>query len=209
MRSGNRSGDDQPREVSVRPAGFDGDIVTAAAGRRWPAWTAAVVAVGVALAVGLGVGFQWGLSRWPSPPSPAGSSPAWVSVAVNGTGARCSVQAGTSLQLGIEVVNRLGTPVTVEAVRFDLPIGGLRMTAASWGGCGQLDPAATAGTLVLAPEAMAWVSATFDVLDPCPAPYPVRFLLRYRTDAETVEANVGGFVDLGDVPYSGCPASPS
>jgi len=110
------------------------------------------------------------------------------------------------LQLGIEIVNQSSADVVLRRARADLPLGGLRATAATWGGCGQLSPAAADGDYPLAAGVTTWLSITFDVLIPCPAPMPVRFVVDYTRAAQgDAVAHLPGFDDLGDVPYSSLP----
>jgi hypothetical protein len=45
---------------------------------------------------------------------------------------------------------------------------------------------------------------TFDVLTKCPAPLPVQVNLVYARGGTDAVAFLGGFSDLGDVPYTGC-----
>jgi hypothetical protein len=49
---------------------------------------------------------------------------------------------------------------------------------------------------------------TLDVLTPCPAPLPVQVNVEYARGGTNAVAFLGGFSDLGDVPYTGC-VSPS
>jgi hypothetical protein len=178
--------------------------------RQWPTMpvAVAVLAVVVAAAAGYLIG-----SRHSSPANPGRSrsvtSPSAVDAyAPAGTGKLCWAQLGNRLQLGVEVVNQSSAPLRLDRVEAGLPIGGLRLAAAAWGSCGQLSPNSTASAYSLAPGAQAWVTMTFDVLEPCPAPYPVRFVVTYAVAAATARtAGVGGFADLGDVPYSGCTAT--
>jgi hypothetical protein len=124
------------------------------------------------------------------------------------TGARCSAQHGAQLQLGLEVVNRSGTIATLRRLDPVLPLGGLRPSASAWSGCGQLTPV-PAGDRALAAGATTWLTMTFDVLDRCPAPLPVGFTLTYTQAGRPAVADLRGFPDLGDVPYTGtrCPQS--
>jgi len=199
-----------PPESGVRPVGsdVDRDILGATERLRSPRSRSVGVIGTLALvfALGLGVGYQ--LRPHPQPPRPAPTPPP-VSMPVEATGARCAMQTGTHLRLGVEVANRGPTPLTLRSVRTELPIGGLRFDPnfAQWGVCGQLVAPSASDELPLAPGATAWVSGLFEVLEACPAPYPVHFLLTYTDQHGTiVEANVFGFADLGGVAYSGCQA---
>lgn len=127
-----------------------------------------------------------------------------------GTGKQCRAQVGNRLQLGVEVANRSSSPLELDRIESDLPIGGLRLTSSAWGTCGQLSPNSTTNALPLPAGALIWVTMTFDVIDPCPAPYPVQFSLLYTVPGATTRtARVGGFADLSEVPYSGCTTSAS
>ncbi|MEV0273662.1 hypothetical protein AB0H43_33235 [Hamadaea sp. NPDC050747] len=162
----------------------------------------AVVAV-LAFAAGIGLGYQLhnrtGKTTQPQPSAePAGS--------LETTGARCSAQNGNRLQVGVQVRNPGGEAV-FQGLQVDLPLGGLRQVGATWGTCGQLSAPDAAVELRVAPGATVWLSTTFDVLDECPAPYPVRFTVAYLDGAGVAKQDLaGGFGDLGDVPYSGCPS---
>jgi hypothetical protein len=50
---------------------------------------------------------------------------------------------------------------------------------------------------------------TFDVLTPCPGALPVLFNISYSQAGKVDISYLGGFNDLGDVPYTRCSASPS
>jgi hypothetical protein len=120
------------------------------------------------------------------------------------TGSRCSSQDGTTLQVGLEIVNGSDLPTTLLAVTVDLPLNGLRVAGKAWASCGQLFPSDAANPFPLAPGATAWITITLDVLVDCPAPLPVQVDVRYQQANEISLALLGGFSDLGDVPYTGC-----
>jgi len=180
------------------------DVLESAEPSRRRGGTTAIVAIVIAFAVGLGVGYQLRGRPVAQPrpqPSPAAASPD----PLGATGERCSAQDGRRLQLGVELVNPGGS-VVLQEVRVELPLGGLKQLTTTWGACGQLSAPSAAGELRVADGATAWVSATFEVLDPCPAPYPVRFTVAYLDAGGVARQTIaGGFADLGDVPYSGCP----
>ena len=166
--------------------------------------------------------------------APAGSPGAYSSslgvaglsgVAQNG--GECSVQHGRNLQVGVEVINVSGTPVTLGQVKTILPLGGLRPVSQQWAPCGALVPAGQAaggGTIVvfmgastgeaeaetganavvLPPYGSAWLSVTFRVLVACPSPLPVLFSVSYQENGRAGTAQLPGFSDLGQVPYTGC-----
>jgi hypothetical protein len=122
------------------------------------------------------------------------------------TGNQCSAQLGDRLQLGVEIVNQSATTVTLHRVETVLPLDGLRATASAWGSCGQLSSVDAATPHSLPPGATTWLTITFDVLIPCPAAIPVLFTLTYTQAGHTTISDLSGFPDLGDVPYTRCPA---
>ena len=81
---------------------------------------------------------------------------------------------------------------------------GLRVTGVGWGSCGQLGAITTGNPYPLPPGATTWLTMTLDVLTPCPAPFPVQVSLTYSRAGTDAVAYLGGFSDLGDVPYTGC-----
>jgi hypothetical protein len=171
----------------------------------------------VTLAAGLGLGFLTGRhaagSATPAtktvvhevtapPPSPT-SGPYDQLI---GTGARCSVQRGRQLQLGLEVRNELNAPITLANVRVPYTTGDqLRPVSSARGACGQL-PDSDSGIegYRLAVAATVWLSVTVDVLTDCPTPLHLTFLLSYTQAGQRATATVDGFPDLAGVPYTGC-----
>jgi hypothetical protein len=112
------------------------------------------------------------------------------------------------LQLGIQVKNQTSTIVHITGVGTREPIGGLRPLTSRVGACGQAsglpvsyDPSA------VPPGAATWLTATMQVLVRCPAPDPVQFVVHYQRGDRQRADPVGGFVDLGHVPYTGCARS--
>jgi hypothetical protein len=142
------------------------------------------------------------------------------------SGGECSVQHGRNLQVGVEVINISGTPVTLGQVRTILPLGGLRQVSQQWAPCGaivrageaagsgtitfigpstgEVEPGNGANAAVLPPYGAAWLSVTFRVLVACPGPLPVLFSVGYQENGRTGTAQLPGFPDLGQVPYTGC-----
>ena len=120
------------------------------------------------------------------------------------TGNRCSAQLGDTLQLGLEIVNSSTTDVSLKRADVTLPLAGLLLKETVWGTCGQVGGALAANSYVLAPGATVWLRMTFDVLTKCPAPLPVQVNLVYARGGTDAVAFLGGFSDLGDVPYTGC-----
>ena len=181
------------------------------------------------------------------PPPAAGSAPPGSAASVGGpgayssglavaglsgliqTGGACSVQRGQELQLGVEVINLFGTPVTLRQVSPVLPLAGLRQVSQQWAPCGALSPSwqaagggtivfigvpsgevgavSAAGATVLPPNGTAWLSVTFRVLVACPRPLPVQFSVRYLENGRTASTQLPGFLDLRQIEYTGCRGS--
>jgi hypothetical protein len=144
------------------------------------------------------------------------------------TGGECSVQHGRDLQLGVEVINLSQQAVTLEQAKPILPLGGMRVVSQQWAPCGALSPswqaadggmivfvksstgeviegsAIPTGAAVLPPNGTAWLSATFQVLVTCPRPLSVQFSVGFRENGRTSTAQLAGFLDLGQVTYTGC-----
>jgi hypothetical protein len=200
-------------------------------GRR-PSRGAAILAA-ITLAAGLAVGYGAGRSAGesqaaaqsadarPSPTPRASAFSAVPAVPDNPTGVRriqlhgpvltqasgaCSAQVGRDLQLGIQVANLTGGPVTLRRVDADLPMGGLEMVSQQWEPCGGLPTGYYNGGDVVGPSSTSWFSVTFRVLVKCPRPYPVMFTVEYDFGGHTTAVQLPGFVDLGEVSYTGCPA---
>ena len=145
------------------------------------------------------------------------------------TGGACSVQRGHELQLGVEVINLFGTPVTLRQVSPVLPLAGLRQVSQQWTPCGALSPSwqaagggtivfigvpsgevgavSAAGATVLPPNGTAWLSVTFRVLVACPRLLPVQFSVRYLENGRTASTQLPGFLDLRQIEYTGCRGS--
>jgi hypothetical protein len=220
--------DDRPIDLEIRVANgglpprdsaMDA-IEMGSPGVPWPRWwrSSVVGLVSVALVVGAISGYLFGTHR-------AGGKTATIApVAVapttrllvsgggqppTGTGNLCSVQLGDRLQLGIEVVNLSVEGATLLRADADLPMGGLRVTAIAWGSCGQLLAIDGASPYPLPAGTTVWLRMTFDVLTPCPGPLPVLFKLTYAQAGKVAVSDLGGFDDLGGIPYTGCSTSPN
>jgi hypothetical protein len=208
-----------PPEDSGSSAG--GDVVELggrwrpASGRRLP--PIAVILAAAGLLAGLIGGYAAGdqhsrnSAAPPSslvPSSPAGS-PAAPSAAgafaVEQSGRQCSAQLGRALQLGVQVTNLSAASVTLRRVQAVLPLGGLKATSRAWGPCGELPVADTEPDNVLPAGASTWFTVTFQVLVACPGAFPVQFTLDYDQRGRSATIDLPGFVDLGHVPYTGCP----
>ena len=200
-----------------------GDDVVELGGRRRPAsgWRLPPIAV-ILAAAGLLAGLIGGYAAGdrhsrnsaappsnPAPSSPAPSRPAAPSaagaLAVEQSGRQCSAQLGRALQLGVQVTNLSAASVTLRRVQAVLPLGGLKATSQAWGPCGELPVADTEPDNVLPAGASTWFSVTFQVLVACPSAFPVQFTLDYDQRGRPATVALPGFVDLGHVPYAGCP----
>jgi hypothetical protein len=166
----------------------------------------------------------------PAPGGPAYSSSLGITdlSGLAQTGGGCSVQHGRELQVGVEVINLSQTPVTLGQVKPILPSGGLRLASQQWAPCGALSStwqaadggmivliksstgvvevgsATPGGAAVLPSNGTAWLSATFQVLEACPSKLPVQFSVSYQQNGRTHTAQLAGFPDLEQVPYTGC-----
>jgi len=186
---------------------------------RWPQWASrgpAVLAVS-ALAVGLIAGYLVGqlhnrTQATPRPtvttPSPSAPQAAAQDLPpdLTATGNRCAVQHGTTLQLGVEVANQSDKAVALGQFRAVLPIGGLKATVASVGTCGAL-PAVAPTSLTLPAGATEWLTITFRLLERCPQPFPVQFVVAYTAAGKMATTQLNEFPDLGQVTFSGCPST--
>jgi hypothetical protein len=173
-----------------------------------------VAALVLGLAVGYGVGRNQAPSRPAAVPSARSSTAAATSPPpvfglpeLGQSGQQCAEQIGRRLQLGVQVTNESASSVRLSSVRVIMPMSGLKQTAQAWGTCGQLpglpDPRAT----LVSAGGSAWFTVTFRVLERCPGALPVQFLLSYDRGGSTKTVRLPGFVDLGHVPYSGCPVA--
>ena len=203
----------------ARPAAAPGDAGPGGPdvvqqGDRWargPAFAAGLAAV--ALVLGVGVGYAVGRNQAPSRPavapsakgSTASAAPALSLPELGQSGQQCSEQIGRRLQLGVQVTNESASSVRLSNVRVIMPLGGLKPTAHAWGTCGQLPGSANPQATLVSAGGSAWFTVTFRVLERCPGALPVQFLLSYDRGGSTKTVRLPGFVDLGHVPYSGCP----
>jgi hypothetical protein len=178
---------------------------------RGPAFVAGLAAG--ALVLGLGVGYAVGRNQAPGRPAAAPSArgstaapPGTIGLPELGqSGQQCAEQTGHHLQLGVQVTNESGSSVRLSRVRVILPLPGLKQTAQAWGTCGQLPGLPNPQATLVSAGGSAWFTVTFRVLERCPGALPVQFLLSYDRGGRTQTVRLPGFVDLGHVPYSGCP----
>ncbi|MCP2324468.1 hypothetical protein HDA40_002975 [Hamadaea flava] len=169
--------------------------------RRRTGVTAVVVLV---VAVVIGVGYQLLDQPEKTSPTPQPSTSSAAGGPLETGGGRCWSQDGNRLQLGVQVRNPAGEAV-LQGLQVDLPLGGLRQISAAWGDCGEPSAQDATTELRVGPGATAWLSATFELLEKCPAPYPVRFIVAYLDGAGIARQDlIGSFPDLGGVPFPGC-----
>lgn len=206
------------------------DVVESAP-REWPAArrrvriiAAGAAALLVGLAAGYAVGVQHGRGHaaaarsrnagsgsGPTAPSAIPGGLALSGVVAVQQARQCSAQVGRELQLGVQVVNQSARGMVLRQVRPVLPLGGLQAVAQSWGPCGELPAAFPASTGALPAHGSAWLTVTFKVLRPCPAPLPVQFAVTFELVHQPgggprllITSRLPGFADLGSVPYAGC-----
>jgi hypothetical protein len=198
VRRDDRRGVTYPRPME----GGESDVIESSPQprRSRPTVTAGLVVAFAAVAVaGYLVGTRQGKAPTPSATAD-GADQADPPITV--TGPRCSLQVGKQLQLGVEITNQSGTAATLRQIEALLPMEGLRATASTWGTCGQLSPKPGDAALPLPAGATTWLTMTFDVLDSCPGPLPVRFTVAYDRGNGPQTADLPAFNDLGDVPYT-------
>jgi hypothetical protein len=124
------------------------------------------------------------------------------------SGAQCATQIGRHLlQLGVQVTNQSATLLILDRVTAEEPLGGLKVISRKWGTCSELHPANAVPGRVMPPEASTWLTVTFRVLVKCPGALPVNFSARFLQQGRHFTTQLPGFVDLGHVPYTGCPVS--
>lgn len=201
-----RHGDDAG-SVAGRSGDFDTNVidmgVEPAPQRRPVSWR--VIGLIAALVVGGVIGYFVGdnhgrsTARPTASPSPRPLVKPFAAVAV--TGRQCAVQLGDRLQLGVEVTNDTTQPIMLTDIQVGLPLGGLHLRSKEFGTCGSVG--GNTGPQPLAAGNSMWINATFDVDVTCPGAIPVLFVAVYGSGKSVV----GGFSDLGDVPYTRC--SPS
>lgn len=189
-------------------------------GRRFPVlnWrpSRGAALLGTAgLLAGLAAGYaagEWraGSSARPPQRPQAATSPtapaAAVTPALTQSTATCATQIGRELQLGVQITNQSGTALTLRRVEPVLPMGGLSAVSQQWAPCGTLPTGQDQPGGRLASGASTWFTITFKVLLGCPRPLPVQFTVDYDWHGQRATASLPGFVDLGEVPYTGCPA---
>jgi hypothetical protein len=181
-----------------------------------PAMRLRVTIALAALAAGLLVGFIGGRltahqpghkTRSSSPVSAPAVIPQFASTVVALTSARCAVQVGNDLQLGVEIINETRRTVALGAIRPMFPLGGLRMVSSGIGPCGELPSTQIPPTALLSPGATTWIHITVAVRLTCPEPLPVWFRVSYASAGKTGVTVLAGFPDLGPVSYRHCQAA--
>jgi hypothetical protein len=195
----------------------------------WRPPRGAAILLAVGLVIGLAAGYTAGHRQAPrnaSASPTASASPALPvplpapqivikGTAIQGTGTvptgglaltqdtgTCSVQSGRELQLGVQVTNISTEPIGLRRIRTVFPMSGLKVVSQQWAPCGATG--AVQVPVILGPGDSTWFSVTVHVLVACPAPLPVQFAVSYTYAGEAATANLPGFPDLGQVPYTGC-----
>ena len=173
---------------------------------RWGKLTAGLAAA--ALVAGLAGGYlagdAHGRSGAAAARSPARAAPV-VSVGLAETGSQCSTALGHEMQLGIEVVNGSPEGMQLGQITARFPLGGLKLTVASWGPCGTLPFAHQAVNSVLPHGTSTWLTVTVTTLGKCPQGLPVEYVASYSQQGQTFTVLLPGFADPG-VQVAGCPA---
>jgi hypothetical protein len=140
--------------------------------------------------------------------SPEGGPPLGGPDSLIQSGSQCAAQTGRHLlQLGVQVTNQSAILLALDRVTAEEPLGGLKVTARNWGTCGQLHSSGIEPARLILPGASTWFTVTFRVLVKCPGALPVNFSARFFQHGRNVTTQLPGFVDLGHVPYQGCPVS--
>jgi hypothetical protein len=179
---------------------------------KWRPPRGAAILLAAGVVIGLAAGYATGYRQAPrnasAPPTPS-SGPASTAftdgLALTQDTGTCSVQSGRELQLGVQVTNQSARPIGLGGFRTVLPLSGLKVVSQQWGPCGAIGAAQVPDTL--GPGESTWLSVTVKVLVACPAPIPVQFAVGYTYAGEAATADLPGFPDLGQVPYTGCPES--
>ena len=52
-----------------------------------------------------------------------------------------------------------------------------------------------------------WLTITFHLLERCPEPFPVQFVVAYTAAGKMATTQLDEFPDLGQVTFSGCPST--
>jgi hypothetical protein len=195
-----------PSEFAREPSTIEFGGVSGPGRRDW------LLPVVAALAVGLALGFLIGRNHagpGPQRPVTAMSAPAVESNPVVATGRTCAIllpgpSGHDDLQLGAEIRNQGTEPVTLETPGVRLPLGELTIAEPPMlTACGEL-PGIT--ETVLTTGEGSWISVRLHVPGgDCPAAQPVLFVANYLAGTQQHDqVNVGGFSDLGKVPYPTC-----
>ncbi len=160
--------------------------------------------IGIAvLVVGGGIGYLIGNRHNPGDAArpPVGRSEAPAVTAVTSTGVTCSMQQGTALSIGVQLVNHSGHPVNLDELIVELPPGSrFDLVAGFWGPCGTSSHSPQPRAVALETNATTWVSATVASRVVCAIPDPVVFVIDYDR-GHKLRAQ---FTALGDGRYTGC-----
>jgi hypothetical protein len=170
----------------------------------------AIAAALISLALGLIIGFVAGhLTAHPASKRHSTASrsvviwPQFLTTVISATGARCAVQVGRTLQLGIELINESRSQITLGRISATFPISGLRAISGSIGACGAL-PGLVQPYIPMPPASTEWIVVTVAVHVACPQAYPVWFKVAYSAGGKNSEVVITGFPDLGQVRYDHC-----
>lgn len=128
----------------------------------------------------------------------------FATTALGLTGARCGVQVGNDLQVGVEIMNETPSSIGLDRITTIFPLGGLRTISVRVGRCGAHARNGTVPSASLAPDATEWIVATIAVRVPCPQPLPVWFKIDYTSAGQIGNSVLDGFPDLGSVSYRRC-----
>lgn len=168
-----------------------------------PRWRRLALVAALLLAAGGG----YALGRYDARPAPAAAptpSPGVTRLAtVVVAGDICSVVTGPVMQLGADITNASDAPMTVTSVAVGLPMGGLKLLSQAWGTCGQ-NPPLVGDSQPVDPGGTLWFTATFELTELCPTPYPVTFVVTSTVHDQQVKIPVNEFPDLGMVRFEWC-----
>jgi hypothetical protein len=165
-----------------------------------------LVAAIAVLATGGGIGYVIGDRHSPGDAAlpRVGRSEAPAVSALTSTGVTCSMQQGTALSIGVQLVNHAGHAVKLDEMIVELPPGSrFELVAGFWGPCGTSNRSAQPPAVALGADTTTWVSATVATRVPCAIPDPVVFVVDYD-GGHKVRAQ---FNALGDGRYTGCDES--
>jgi hypothetical protein len=189
----------EPDDEKVIDLGFPSSERRVAHGRiRWR------LALGVAiLALGGVTGYALGDRHGTDDQAHRGAEPS-KSPTVNtvaATGLTCSMQEGSALSVGVQLVNRAERAIDLDQVTVELPTGSrFHLITSFWGPCDTANSSRRPHAITLEADATAWVSATVASRALCAIPDPVVFVIDYDGGQKLRTQ----FSSLGDGRYNGC-----